>query len=65
MTEESYKKLNELEMSSSDAGWRTSMTPDENSGGSIGMLAAGMPMQGGNAGGFHRPHRARRPGEFG
>jgi uncharacterized protein (DUF1501 family) len=40
-TEESYKKLNELEMSSP--------APDENSGGSIGSLAAGMPMQGGKA----------------
>jgi uncharacterized protein (DUF1501 family) len=40
-TEESYKKLNELEMSSP--------TPDENSGGSISSLAAGMPMQGGSA----------------
>jgi uncharacterized protein (DUF1501 family) len=42
MTEESYKKLNE-----SDAA---SVADDHaNSGGSIGMLAAGMPMQGGNA----------------
>ncbi|MGD1088497.1 MAG: DUF1501 domain-containing protein [Verrucomicrobiota bacterium] len=41
MTEESYKKLNEVEMSSP--------APDENSGGSIGSLAAGMPMQGGRA----------------
>src|SRR5271155_1072577 len=41
MTEESYKKLNEVEMSNP--------TPDENSGGSIGSLAAGMPMQGGRA----------------
>jgi uncharacterized protein (DUF1501 family) len=41
MTEESYKKLNEVEMSSP--------APDENSGGSIGSLATGMPMQGGNA----------------
>ena len=40
-TEESYKKLNELEMSSP--------APDENSGGSIGMLPAGMPMTGGRA----------------
>ncbi|HEY3932404.1 MAG TPA: DUF1501 domain-containing protein [Verrucomicrobiae bacterium] len=40
-TEESYKKLNELEMSSP--------APDENSGGSIGSLAAGMPMQDGKA----------------
>ncbi len=41
-TQESYKKLNELEMSSS-------MPDDNNSGGSIGSLAAGMPMQGGSA----------------
>ena len=40
-TEESYKKLNEVEMSGP--------APDENSGGSIGALAAGMPMQGGKA----------------
>ena len=40
-TEESYKKLNELEMSSA-------MPDDNNSGGSIGSLAAGMPMQGGS-----------------
>lgn len=41
-TEESYKKLNEMAMSSS--------APDDlNSGGSIGSLAAGMPMQGGSA----------------
>jgi uncharacterized protein (DUF1501 family) len=40
-TEESYKKLNELEMSSP--------LPEENSGGSIGMLPAGMPMTGGRA----------------
>jgi uncharacterized protein (DUF1501 family) len=40
-TEESYKKLNELEMSSAQ--------PDDNSGGSIGMLPAGMPMTGGKA----------------
>ena len=40
-TEESYKKLNDLEMSSP--------APDENSGGTIGSLAAGMPMQGGSA----------------
>jgi uncharacterized protein (DUF1501 family) len=40
-TEESYKKLNELEMSSP--------LPDDNSGGSIGMLPAGMPMTGGRA----------------
>ena len=41
-TEESYQKLNELEMSSA-------MPDDNNSGGSIGSLAAGMPMQGGSA----------------
>jgi len=40
-TEESYKKLNELEMSSP--------LPDDNSGGSIAMLPAGMPMTGGRA----------------
>ena len=39
--EESYKKLNELEMSSA--------LPEDNSGGSIGMLPAGMPMTGGRA----------------
>lgn len=48
-TEESYKKLNELEMSG------PGMTPDDsagdmqNSGGSIGSLPAGMPMTGGRA----------------
>jgi uncharacterized protein (DUF1501 family) len=48
-TEESYKKLNELEMSG------PGMSPDDvsgdaaNSGGSIGMLPAGMPMTGGRA----------------
>ncbi len=45
MTEESYKKLNELEMSDP--------LPDDhsgdNSGGSIGSLPAGMPMTGGRA----------------
>ena len=40
-TEESYKKLNELEMSNPQ--------PDDNSGGSIAMLPAGMPMTGGRA----------------
>jgi len=40
-TEDSYKKLNELEMSS--------LQPDDNSGGSIAMLPAGMPMTGGRA----------------
>jgi uncharacterized protein (DUF1501 family) len=51
MTEESYKKLNELEMSSPLPDGGPSMTPDDNanSGGSIGMLPAGMPMQGGRA----------------
>jgi len=48
-TEESYKKLNELEMSSPAPDGGPGMTPDENSGGSIGSLAAGMPMQGGSA----------------
>jgi uncharacterized protein (DUF1501 family) len=45
-TEESYKKLNELEMSSPlpDGG-----SPDDNSGGSIASLPAGMPMTGGRA----------------
>ena len=41
LTEASYKKLNELEMSSA--------APDDNSGSSIGSLPAGMPMQGGRA----------------
>jgi uncharacterized protein (DUF1501 family) len=45
MTEESYIKLNELEMSSPLPDGGPSM--DENSGGSISSLAAGMPMQGG------------------
>ncbi|HVU06916.1 MAG TPA: DUF1501 domain-containing protein [Verrucomicrobiae bacterium] len=44
-TEQSYKKLNEAEMS----GVAPDAPADENSGGSIGMLAAGMPMQGGKA----------------
>jgi uncharacterized protein (DUF1501 family) len=39
--EESYRKLNELEMSSP--------LPDDNSGGSIASLPAGMPMTGGRA----------------
>jgi len=54
--EESYKKLNELEMSAPlpDGGPTNdvaAVTPDDtaNSGGSIGMLASGMPMQGGKA----------------
>lgn len=41
LTEESYKKLNELEMSGP--------APEENSGGTIASLPAGMPMQGGRA----------------
>jgi uncharacterized protein (DUF1501 family) len=41
MTEESYLKLNELESSSP--------LPDDNSGGSIASLPAGMPMTGGRA----------------
>jgi uncharacterized protein (DUF1501 family) len=50
MTEESYKKLNELEMSSpTPDGGPTMVTEENNSGGSIGSLAAGMPMQGGRA----------------
>ena len=41
LTEAAYKKMNEVDMSSA--------APDENSGGSIAALAAGMPMQGGKA----------------
>jgi uncharacterized protein (DUF1501 family) len=41
LTEAAYEKMNEVDMSSA--------SPDENSGGSIGSLAAGMPMQGGKA----------------
>jgi uncharacterized protein (DUF1501 family) len=50
-TEESYKKLNEIEMSSPLPDGGPAMTSDENanSGDSIGMLPAGMPMQGGRA----------------
>ena len=55
-TEESYKKLNELEMSSPAPDGGPSMTADDgsgavaaNSGGSIAMLPAGMPMTGGRA----------------
>jgi uncharacterized protein (DUF1501 family) len=56
-TEDSYKKLNELEMSSPlpDGGGDASshgapgQTADDNSGGSIAMLPAGMPMTGGRA----------------
>jgi uncharacterized protein (DUF1501 family) len=44
MTEESYKKLNEMDAANSGGTDDTA-----NSGGSIGMLAGGMPMQGGNA----------------
>ena len=44
-TEESYKKLNDLEMSTPAAD----ETAENNSGGSIGMLPAGMPMTGGRA----------------
>jgi uncharacterized protein (DUF1501 family) len=40
-TEESYKKLNELDMAATP--------PEDNSGGSIAMLPAGMPMTGGKA----------------
>jgi uncharacterized protein (DUF1501 family) len=48
---ESYKKLNELEMSGPLPDGGTGMTPDDNanSGGSIAMLPAGMPMTGGRA----------------
>ena len=50
-TEESYRKLNELEMSSPLPDGGPSMTPDDNanSGASIGTLPAGLPMQGGKA----------------
>jgi uncharacterized protein (DUF1501 family) len=48
-TEESYRKLNELEMSNPAADGGPDMAPGDNSGGSIGSLAAGMPMQGGSA----------------
>jgi uncharacterized protein (DUF1501 family) len=46
---ESYKKLNELEMSAPLPDGGPSMGPEENSGGSIAMLPAGMPMTGGRA----------------
>ena len=46
---EEYKKLNELEMSSPLPDGGPGMTPEENSGGSIAMLPAGMPMTGGRA----------------
>jgi uncharacterized protein (DUF1501 family) len=52
-TEESYKKLNELEMSSPQPDGGPSMMDtsgdNSNSGGSIGALPAGMPMTGGRA----------------
>ena len=48
-TEESYKKLNELEMSSPLPDGGPTLISEENSGGSISSLAAGMPMQGGRA----------------
>ena len=54
-TEESYKKLNELEMSSPAPDGGPSMMSDDgsgenlNSGGSIATLPAGMPMTGGRA----------------
>ena len=50
-TEESYKKLNELEMSSPVPDGGPGMAADEtaNSGGSIASLPAGMPMTGGRA----------------
>ena len=50
-TEESYKKLNELEMSSPlpDGGPSMAAEDNANSGGSIAMLPAGMPMTGGRA----------------
>ncbi|MFZ1073929.1 MAG: DUF1501 domain-containing protein [Verrucomicrobiia bacterium] len=41
LTEQAYEKMNDVDMSSA--------VPDENSGGTIGALAAGMPMQGGKA----------------
>ena len=41
LTEAAYEKMNEADMSGA--------APDENAGGSIGALAAGMPMQGGKA----------------
>jgi uncharacterized protein (DUF1501 family) len=50
-TEESYRKLNELEMSSPLPDGGPSMASDDNanSGASIGTLPAGLPMQGGRA----------------
>jgi uncharacterized protein (DUF1501 family) len=52
-TEESYKKLNELEMSNPSPDGETNLMDSSgdmlNSGGSIGALPAGMPMTGGRA----------------
>lgn len=48
-TEESYKKLNELENSGPGMAPEMSSPDAENSGGSIAMLPAGMPMTGGRA----------------
>lgn len=48
-TEESYKKLNDMEMSGGLSDGGSAIPPDENSGGTISSLAAGMPMQGGSA----------------
>jgi uncharacterized protein (DUF1501 family) len=48
-TEESYKKLNELEMSAPLPDGGPAMDDNPNSGGSIAMLPAGMPMTGGRA----------------
>ena len=48
-TEESYKKLNELEMSGPGMSPEDVTGENANSGGSIGMLPAGMPMTGGRA----------------
>ena len=41
LTEQAYQKMNEVDLPSA--------TPDENSGGTVGALAAGMPMEGGKA----------------
>ena len=54
-TEESYKKLNDLDMAGAMADGGTNLMSDDhandmvNSGGSIGSLPAGMPMTGGKA----------------
>jgi len=48
-TEESYKKLNELETSGPGMSSDDSAPDMQNSGGSIAMLPAGMPMTGGRA----------------